>query len=137
MLSIFYLRLAELLDLKLETLNGLYLRLYKNDVTPTRLLDRAAYTEADFTGYAPVGFIDWGTSFIDENVNARTDHDPVVFTQTGTGTTNNIYGYFVTDGAGTVMWFAERNPVAPVAMDATGKTYTVFPRFLEGIYGEL
>jgi hypothetical protein len=42
--------------------------------------------------------------------------------------TNDVYGYFVTNVAGDVV-YAERDPSAPVAMNAGGKTYTVFSRF--------
>jgi hypothetical protein len=133
MIVIFTDALLDLLALKVPTLDELYLRLYKNDLVPDRYSGVDDFVEADFTGYAAVGFVSWGTPFLNADDDAEVDHDPIVFTQTGTATTNNIYGYFVTDGAGTTLWFSERNPAAPAAMDTTGKTYTVIPKFIEAI----
>lgn len=128
--------LLAFLALKVPTLNELYLRLYKNDFVPDRYSEIDDFVEADFTGYAAVGFIDWGDPFLNVHDDAEVDHDPIVFEQTGTDTTCDVYGYYVTDGAGEVLWFAERNPAGANHMDTTGKTYTVIPKFVEAIIGE-
>jgi hypothetical protein len=133
MIVIYIDALVDFLQLKIETLNGLYLRLYQNDLTPGRFDPASSFDEADFDGYAPVGFSTWTDAYLNASNQGQTDHDPVVFTQTGVIVTNNIYGYYVTDPTGDIIWFAERNPAAPVAMNLAGKTYTVIPHFLEDI----
>lgn len=106
----------------------LTLCLFQNDHTPTEGDDNSDYVEADFDGYLAVGVDSWTPPYLNGANKAETDEINRTFTQTGTGVTNDIYGYYVKNSAGDIIW-AERDPSAPVAMDAIGKTYTVFLRF--------
>ena len=109
-------------------LGNLTLRLFKNNHTPTQTDDNSDYVEADFDGYASFPIDSWTPVYLNGSGKAEIDEVNRVFVQSGVVVTNNVYGYYVTDGAGNVI-YAERDPSAPVAMNAPGKTYTVFGRF--------
>lgn len=115
----------------LSLLPGLTCRLFKNNYTPLQSSVVGDFTEADFTGYSAQALTGWGAAYINGGGDAETDNGAVLFHQTGTGTTNNVYGYFVTDGSGSLV-YAERNAAAPVAMDTTGKVYVVSPKLTLG-----
>jgi len=123
-----------LLGLKLSTLNGGSMRLFKNNLTPTGANVLSDFVEADFTGYptgtgVPLTGV-FGTPYLNGSNQGETDGSLVTFTQTGTGTTCDVYGYYVLDGSGNLL-FSERNAAAPIAMNAAGLSYTVLPQFLE------
>jgi hypothetical protein len=108
------------------TLNTYVLRLYQNNHTPAITDTAANYTEATFTGYAAINLVSWGNAFLNGSSISEMDEIARTFTQTGVGVTNNIYGYYVTDGAGVLIW-AELNPNGVFNMNNTGLTYTVQP----------
>jgi hypothetical protein len=103
------------------------LHLYQNNHTPAEADTAAAYTEANFTGYASVSLTSWGAPVLTAPDQISTSA-AVPFTVGTVGTGNQIYGYYVTDLAGNLLW-AERDPNAPIAMNTTGAQYTVIPRF--------
>ena len=107
---------------------GYVLRLFQNNHTPAEGDDNTDYVEADFDGYSAIAIGSWTPPYLNGSGKAEIDEINRTFTQTGTGITNDVYGYYVTDPAGNVVW-AERDPSAPVAMNAAGRTYTVFLRF--------
>ena len=107
-------------------LNGLTLRLYLNNHVPADSDTVSSYTEANFTGYAAIALTSWGTAFLNGSNLGEIDHPTQTFTQTGTGTTCMVYGYYVTDGSGNLIW-AELNSAGPFNMNASGLTYTVAP----------
>lgn len=117
-----------LLDKMVETLGGCTAKLFKNDHTPGGADVVGDYTEADFNGYAPIPLNDWGPAFTNFAGDAQTDEKLRVWTQTDAAIVNTIYGYYVVDGGGNLI-FAERNPAGPVVMDTPGKTYAVLFRF--------
>lgn len=104
------------------------LRLFKNNHTPSETDDDSDYTEADFDGYSAMSLTSWTPAYLNGSNEAEIDEINRTFTQTGTGTTNDIYGYYVTNTSGDVV-YAERDPAGPVAMNATGKTLTIYSRF--------
>ena len=109
--------------------NNATLRLFQNNITPADGDTLATYSVATFTGYANITLNAWGAVFTNGAGKAETDETVRTFTQTGTAVTNTIYGYFVVAADGTTLLYAERNPAGGVAMDTTGKTYSVLPRF--------
>lgn len=103
-------------------------RLFSNNFTPNHGMVPGDLTEANFDGYAPVASLNWGSVSLNGSFEAEATLASATFTQTGTGITNNIYGYWVTDSFGNFLW-AERNPSAPVAMDAAGLNYVVIGKY--------
>jgi hypothetical protein len=104
------------------------LYLYKNDYTPIETSLITDFTVADFPGFSAAPIMSWVTPVDDGNHRAISHADPIVFTQTGTSTVNQIYGYFVVDYLGVLCW-AERFATAPIPMIATGSVLTVIPYF--------
>lgn len=113
--------------IKSGQLTGSILRLFQNNYTPLDTDTAANFTQATFTGYAAITLNTWGTPFTNGSNKAEVDEIIRTFTQTGVGVTNTVYGYYVTDGSGNLLW-AERNPAGGVAMNAIGNTYTVLPK---------
>ena len=112
-----------------EILNTGIAKLFKNDKVPAAGDNAGDYVEADFTGYASKALNNWGAAFTNGNGDAQTDETLKVWTQTGVATTCDVYGYYVVDGNGALL-YAERNPAGVVAMDTNGKTYAVLFRFV-------
>lgn len=102
------------------------LHLYKNDYTPVSGSDTGNFSEATFKGYSGgVTLANWTTPTI---VSGRAVSTPDPVDQTynsaaGGDASNTIYGYYVKDGAGDLVW-AERDP-NPVVMDTNGQIYRV------------
>lgn len=104
----------------------LSLHLYINDITPNAGSTLGDFVEASFIGYLPGQINPWGLP-VTVDGRARSAASAVTFTKTA-GSPASVYGYFVTDENGALLW-AERDPAAPVPMMADGQTYTVVPRF--------
>ena len=73
----------------------LILRLYKNDVTPAETDTEATYTEATFTGYAPITLTgaNWVTS---GTAPTQVAYAQQTFTSTAQQTAQAVYGYYLT-----------------------------------------
>jgi len=99
--------------------------LYKNDYTPVDGSVDTDFTEADFSGYA--GGISLSTHATPSTVAGRatTTWTPKIWTHNGGGTSNLVYGYFVLNSGGDVIW-AERDPSAPRSMAVLGDAINVF-----------
>ncbi len=117
--------LASDLDDKMDAITP-YLFLFTDDVDPDvdtvigdiyPPVDAAFYVQA-MTGRVPASV----TAGV-----ASTVWDPVVFTNT-TGMSQIVYGYGVCDSGATVLYWAERNLIAPVTVP-NGATYTVLPYY--------
>lgn len=109
--------------------NTFTLHLFKNNWTPSPDDDVSDYTSANFSGYSSAALNSWGGAALNADLFAQVTHPDKVFTHNGGATNNDIYGYYVTDSSGDLVW-AERAAAAPFAMDAGGKTYTVSPEML-------
>lgn len=108
------------------------IHLYKNDVTPTIDSVVGDFTEADFDGYASAALV-WGAA-TDVTPEAQIQADPYVSTAGGgLAGPQDIYGYYVLNGAGQLM-YAERDPAAPVTISSPGQSYPVLPRVREKNY---
>lgn len=113
---------------------GVNLHLFKSNITPANgdvLSDYTSPHEADFGGYAPIAIanIDWSAAGLDGSDRAFSTAPLQTFTQDGGGSSNTIYGYFVTDSTDADLLWAERDPAAPVTVDATHRVYAVVPKF--------
>jgi hypothetical protein len=103
------------------------LRLFQNNHVPAVGDVNANYTEATFSGYASVALGTWNPAFLNGSNQGEIDAAPATFTHNAGATTNLIYGAYVTDNAGDVI-YAERFG-APISMALNGDTFTYTPRF--------
>lgn len=120
-----------LLQNKVPYLNTLEIHLYKNDVTPDGATVVSDFVEADFTGYSAQNTDHWSAAFLNGDLIAQTSDTAHVFTQSGTGTICDVYGYYLTTAGGALLVLSERDPDGPVAMDTTSKTYSVLLSLLD------
>lgn len=104
-------------------------QLYQNDYSPTLTDVVANYTPATFPGYTSkiLDFsqppIDDGTGHLvleAERIEWQATADP--------SSTQRVFGYFVTDGAGTTLWWAERFPNR-IFFRKAGNTLATYVRF--------
>jgi hypothetical protein len=107
--------------------NTLQLCLFTNNYTPAAGDTLANYTEATFPGYARQAVSNWIPSTVAASV-ATSNADQKQFQRNATGTGQAVYGYFVLDGAGALL-FAERDPAAPITLTNQGDTYLITPKF--------
>ena len=97
-------------------------RLFTNNHTPTDSDTVANYTEATFSGYAAVTIGAFPASAVAAHVASSS---PPTITFTLTAGTQNIYGVYITDAAGTNLLGAVLDPNAPVTLNTTTNTYQV------------
>jgi hypothetical protein len=93
------------------------LRLFTNNVVVDGTQDHTSFTEATFTGYAPIVMPDPGASGIAAHV-AAIAYAEQSFTITAGA--QNVYGWYMTNAAGTKAYWAQTDAGAPVAMAAAG-----------------
>ncbi len=106
--------------------NDLTLRLFVNDVTPAQT--GVAYTEAAGGNYAAKTLTNGSWTVTVANDPSDAVYAQQVFTFSGALTTNPIiYGYYVTDADGTVLW-AERL-TAPFTPANDGDHVDITPKF--------
>ena len=110
-------------------LNTCVLRLYKNNHTPAPTDTAASYTQADFTGYAAINLVAWGDAYLNAGFVGQIDEINRTFTQTAVTTTCLVYGYYITDGFGNLI-YAESNPMGAFNMNAAGLVYIVQARMI-------
>jgi hypothetical protein len=114
--------LLNFIRLQLNSLGRL--RLFKNDVTPADSDTVGTYVEATFPGYA----VQTTPSFtVASSVTgvAQITHPALTFLRSAGGSGDTIYGYYVTDAAGTTLYWAERDPSAPINMNVVGNSYAI------------
>jgi len=123
---------ALLADAVAGVLDGCKLKLFQNDFHPSAFSVAADFTIADYTGYGDktIAAADWNP-IIQPDGSAGIVGPGEFFDATGTATPNTIYGYYVTDSAGTSVLWAERFD-APVGITGPGTGFTMVPQ-LNGI----
>lgn len=102
----------------------LVLRLYQNNIVPADTDTAATYTEATFSGYAPITLsgATWGTP-----TNGSIAYPQQTFTHDGGGTSNNIYGYYVTQVTSGTLVYSERDPAAAFLIANLGDNIKITP----------
>ena len=115
--------------LVVELFDNAVLHLYQNNITPADGDTLATYTEATFSGYAEITLDAWSAAFTDAGNKARVEEEAREFLHNGGAVNNSIYGYYITNVGSTQLLWAERNPAAPVVINAGNPSYTVLPRF--------
>lgn len=100
-------------------LDGVIIKLFKNNLTPTPSTPLSAFEEADFDGYADSSAVVWGPVYHTTGDSVQVLGDNKSFISTGSTTPNNIYGWYATNAAGTVLKCFERfdEPVPVVEAD--------------------
>lgn len=120
--------LKRLLDDNRTTRNTYTLRLFKNNYTPTVSSVAGDFTECDFSGYAAQGTTGWGAAFAASgNTRGESDDTVHLFQHDGGATANDVYGFYLTNGAGAYV-YGEKNPAGPVTMNDATDIYAVVPR---------
>jgi len=119
---------AMLEALRLAVMMDYDLRLYSNNHTPADGDDVTDYTECTFPGYAAIGMSTWSAAALNADGKAETSEVTQTFTGGAIITPQNIYGIFVTDLGGDLV-YAELNPGGVVSMAVAGQTYSYLPRF--------
>lgn len=126
-----------LLDQMRTYLNGLFLCLYVNDVTPTHAsaADSSWATEASFPGYARQ-VLDYGLAATNP-APPDADMQPSVHTFSCTGTPGGgpqtIYGWYVIDGSGNWVYASRTNRTPATVIAGAGDKYQVQPRLTGGV----
>lgn len=111
---------VELLRLMLKTAlavdEPLSLRLYANDYAPNRQSVLANFTAASFDGYAPITLAraGWSAPATVGGI-AQSTHGAAPAQWIAASGSQTCYGYYVTDAAGAVVYWAERFP-APLTV---------------------
>jgi len=101
------------------------IRLFQNNAVPAYTDTFADYVEADFSGYFGYTALAFGASFVNDANQGEIDSPPITWTHDGGGTSNTIYGIYVTNDADTLI-YAERFP-APVVMHSLGDSIPYTP----------
>lgn len=119
-----------LLDLLRTSLNssGLVVRLFKNNYTPVAGSVVGSFTSADFSGYSPSSLAALAAAATVGGKASTTAGAANTWTKSG-ATGNDIYGYYVTNAAGTVLYWAERGSAAPYSLNTNGEGLSVTPVF--------
>lgn len=100
-------------------LNGAELCFTKSelDITPATLIGALTAIQADYTGYAPQALV-WADPSVADDNTVEVTADPLVFRPTDAVTPNQLYAGFITNAAGTVLYFARQMDEAPVPMES-------------------
>jgi hypothetical protein len=105
------------------------LHLYVSNYTPVLADVAATYNaiEAAFGGYAAQTITDWGAAAT-VSAKAKTVAGNYTFTASGTGLPATVYGIYVLDASGNLL-YAEKNPTGGVTLSSAGHTFSYQPAF--------
>lgn len=104
-----------------------FIRLFKNDFTPGPATVIGDFTQADFSGYGAAATANPVTAAaLDASNRAVVTWDPVTWTKNG-ATGNTIYGYYVVDSTGSLLWAERFDGSIPMTVD--GAFIQITPRF--------
>lgn len=109
-------------------LDACKVHLFKNNInlSPSNVV--GDFEEANFTGYAVSSVIVWGAPYTAANQFAEVQGGTKQFNATGDTVGNTVYGYYVTDTAGTGLKYAERFDEG-IPMTEAGRSIVVNPKF--------
>lgn len=122
-------RLPDIADKVGELLSTYTYRLFTNDFTPVPGQIAANFTEAAWPGYAGKPANNWLPAAVDDNVG-RINHPVLAWIRNGAGGNVDVYGYYVTNNLGEVV-YAERRAGGAVTIPQDG-AYVVEPTFYAG-----
>ena len=104
---------------------NLVLHLYSNNITPSDTDTAVTYTEATFAGYAAITLT--GASWNAASGGTIAYSAQQTFTRSTTGTTENIYGYYVTQLVSGTLVYSERDGAAPFPITNSGDNIKITP----------
>lgn len=105
---------------------NLVLRLFKSNTTPGETDTEATYTEADFTGYATITLS--GASWtVTPGAPTSASYAQQTFTSSANQSTQNVYGYYLTQLASGKLVYAERFSDGPYPITNNGDKVNVTP----------
>ena len=106
--------------LNVNQTNTVLLRLYDNDLTPDPTTGLANITETTHTGYTAATLVNnaWVVA-TDAGGSATASYAEQTFTFSGAATGVDVFGYYVTDSAGVLLW-VERFSSSPYAIPSAG-----------------
>lgn len=97
-------------------MNGWKLRLFANNATISATTVLADLTEATFTGYAAVTTATWPAPALDGSNRGSSLNTQGQFTPTAGGGSGNIYGWYLTNSGGTVLYAVEKFASSPITV---------------------
>lgn len=119
-----------LLGQKLPYMRKLTLRLFQNFKAFDGDSTTDDFVEATFAGYLAQDLRDLGRPYKNRNNQGESDTCPHTWRVNAPGPPNDIYGYYVTDANGWLIFFDVRG-ATPTRMSDVGATYTLVINFLE------
>lgn len=100
--------------------------LFQNDWEPKPWHTITAVVPCNFSGYVGLQALSGATPAVVEGIQAVTRFTPRTWSHNGGAVQGYIFGYYVVDGAGRLLW-AERDPDGPTPMIRLGAAYPVTP----------
>jgi len=109
--------------------DGAKVHLYANDFTPDDQSVIGDFVEATYTGYAPSTVVVWSAAGYAPNGRPTLPGGTKTFVSgSPLLIANTVYGYYVTDTAGTKLLWSERF-VTPVIISAPAQIIAVLPAY--------
>jgi hypothetical protein len=103
---------------------NLVLRLYRSNTTPSDTDTAGTYTEASFPGYSAITLT--GASWNAAASGTIAFGSQQTFTCSG-ASTDDIYGYYVTQATSGILLYSERDASAPFAVRNSGDNVRLTP----------
>lgn len=124
--------MLEELDAMRTRWNGIrFAGLFQNDLVVERTTTIGQIEPATFSGYVGLRpLMGWTPATMLGN-RAVSTAAPVSWTHNGGGQSNWIFGYYVVNASGVLVW-AERRPGPAQALVSAGQTYELVPQFSQG-----
>jgi len=110
-----------------DSLAGVLLKLFKNNLTPDQDTVIGDFTESDFSGYAAAD-PSFGAATTVSHKGQILDSSSRDFVHNGGATSNTVYGYYLVDSTGTILYWCERFASSQV-MANNGDTITIQAKF--------
>jgi len=117
---------------KYLAIDTLRVQLFQTNITPSSTTVLATFTaggvEANYSGYTSqsIFIADWTAAADDGTGRAFSTNILKIFINTTGVVGNNIYGYWITDPGGALLW-CERFGSAPIDMLTAGKSFYWLP----------
>jgi len=106
---------------------NLVLRLFTNNINPAEGDTAATYTQATFTGYAPIT-LTGATWTITEGAPSEASYPEQSFTSTAGSQNQDVYGYYLVRATSGRIAYAERFPTAPYNIANNGDAIRITPK---------
>lgn len=109
---------------------SLVLKLFKNNITPVEADTEAAYTEADFTGYASIALTpaSWVTT---AGAPSDVTYPQQTFLSSAGAQNQNVYGYYIIQTTSGKLIAAERFTDGPYNIVNNGDAIKVTPKITQ------